>query len=105
MLVVGGVWGAVIILIYGDISPVNIDTCLHIFRSGGRPSAIIVKYLAGPGHRRLPADCRAGNEPSIFDKFEVLQSRRRPLLDFKPREGFFLCLALLSTWSMLDSRM
>ena len=25
----------VIILIYGDISTVNIDTCLHIFRSGG----------------------------------------------------------------------
>ena len=79
MLVVGGVWGAVIILIYGDISPVNIDTCLHIFRSGGRPSAsaIIVKYLPGPGHRRLPADSRAGNEPSIFDKFEVLQSQRK----------------------------
>ena len=76
MLVVGGVWGAVIILIYGDISPVNIDTCLHIFRSGGRPSAlaIIVKYLAGPGHRRLPADSRVGNDPLVS-----LKSRRMPL--------------------------
>ena len=90
MLVVGGVWGAVIILIYGDISPVNIDTCLHIFRSGGRPSAlaIIVKYLAGPGHRRLPADSRAGNDPLVSLK---LYNPGEGPLDFKLRNGLLLC--------------